>query len=230
MSLKIFLKKPPEVQGLQWTLDNFKEFAELGGLIHLSSKHKDCLEFMDTDGDWHQVKPGEWIVRDEDSALWSHTHDTMTKRYDQIKLTTIEGAHPFFIKTVDGYHMAEGQKFKAGDSIYVQGYIGVYKDGTQGMILDYTPARGNFTAAYQVQLDGDDDYVNIGEQYLRLLPRFVADMKTSAGEVQVSGIDIYGYCPYCAARGKSRERRLDGNDTCENGHTYKSSEALREPK
>ena len=162
MSLKIFLKKPPEFQGLQWTLGNFKEFAQLGGLIHRSSKHDDCLEYMDRDGDWHQVKPGEWIVRDEDSALWSHTHDTMTKRYDQIKLTTIEGAHPYFIKTEN----------------------------------DYNPS-----------------------------PRTKAE-----GEVLVHGIDIYGYCPYCAARGKSRERRLDGNDTCENGHTYKSSEALREPK
>lgn len=32
----------------------------------------------------------------------------------------------------------------------------------------------------------------------------------------------YGFCPVCHAPGKSRERRPDGNDTCERGHTYQS--------
>lgn len=39
----------------------------------------------------------------------------------------------------------------------------------------------------------------------------------------------YGYCPRCAAPGKTRERRPDGNDTCENGHTYKSTNARAIP-
>jgi len=38
----------------------------------------------------------------------------------------------------------------------------------------------------------------------------------------------YGYCPYCAAPGVSRERRPAGNDECEAGHTYPSSLALAE--
>lgn len=32
----------------------------------------------------------------------------------------------------------------------------------------------------------------------------------------------YGYCPICGGKGISRERRIDGNDRCENGHTYQS--------
>ncbi len=36
----------------------------------------------------------------------------------------------------------------------------------------------------------------------------------------------YGYCPVCKARGKSRERRPNGNDTCENGHIYPSKSSL----
>lgn len=36
----------------------------------------------------------------------------------------------------------------------------------------------------------------------------------------------YGLCPLCGAPGKTRERRLDGNDTCVNGHTYPSKDAL----
>ncbi len=37
----------------------------------------------------------------------------------------------------------------------------------------------------------------------------------------------YGFCPICKAPGISRERRLDGNDRCSNGHIYKSRAALK---
>jgi hypothetical protein len=32
----------------------------------------------------------------------------------------------------------------------------------------------------------------------------------------------YGYCPHCGNAGIKRERRPDGNDTCESGHVYPS--------
>ena len=35
----------------------------------------------------------------------------------------------------------------------------------------------------------------------------------------------YGCCPVCGLPGVSRERRPDGNDRCENGHTYPSRDA-----
>lgn len=38
--------------------------------------------------------------------------------------------------------------------------------------------------------------------------------------------DVYGYCPACGARGKQRERRINGNDTCERGHVYPSRDAV----
>ena len=38
----------------------------------------------------------------------------------------------------------------------------------------------------------------------------------------------YGYCPICGAKGEMRERRMDGNDTCANGHNYKSSKAVQQ--
>lgn len=38
----------------------------------------------------------------------------------------------------------------------------------------------------------------------------------------------YGYCPICGAPGVGRERRMDGNDMCSNGHTYKSSLAVND--
>lgn len=37
----------------------------------------------------------------------------------------------------------------------------------------------------------------------------------------------YGYCPECGAKGISREKRPDGNDKCEAGHTYPSSKSKK---
>jgi hypothetical protein len=41
--------------------------------------------------------------------------------------------------------------------------------------------------------------------------------------------NVYGYCPRCGGLGMSRERRLNGNDRCENGHSYPSSTAVTNP-
>lgn len=40
----------------------------------------------------------------------------------------------------------------------------------------------------------------------------------------------YGYCPICGAECLRRERRLNGNDTCKNGHVYPSREAVHKPQ
>lgn len=40
---------------------------------------------------------------------------------------------------------------------------------------------------------------------------------------------MYGYCPTCGALGVQRERRQNGNDTCEQGHTYPSRSRLDVP-
>jgi len=37
---------------------------------------------------------------------------------------------------------------------------------------------------------------------------------------------MYGFCPVCYATGISRERRINGNDTCKNGHKYPSKDSL----
>lgn len=36
----------------------------------------------------------------------------------------------------------------------------------------------------------------------------------------------YGFCPICGAQGKLRERRINGDDTCVNGHKYPSAKSL----
>jgi len=40
---------------------------------------------------------------------------------------------------------------------------------------------------------------------------------------------MHGYCPICGSKGVSRERRINGNDTCENGHVYPSVDSLNKP-
>src|SRR5688572_5935829 len=39
----------------------------------------------------------------------------------------------------------------------------------------------------------------------------------------------YGFCPRCASPGVRRERRPDGNDTCERGCVYPSASSTNEP-
>lgn len=39
---------------------------------------------------------------------------------------------------------------------------------------------------------------------------------------------MIGYCPMCGAEGRSREKRPEGNDVCEAGHSYPSRRALAE--
>ncbi len=41
---------------------------------------------------------------------------------------------------------------------------------------------------------------------------------------------VYGYCPKCGGKGVTRERRIDGNDTCERGCVYPSCESLMKPQ
>lgn len=38
---------------------------------------------------------------------------------------------------------------------------------------------------------------------------------------------IYGYCPKCGAEGISVERRIDGNSTCKNGHTFPRKDFIK---
>jgi hypothetical protein len=44
-----------------------------------------------------------------------------------------------------------------------------------------------------------------------------------------TGIAPIGLCPICGAPGRFRERRIHGDDICENGHHYPSVEAIQDP-
>ncbi len=53
--------------------------------------------------------------------------------------------------------------------------------------------------------------------------------KTAKRKAEVIS-SVYGRCPICNAPGIIRERRMDGNDTCKNGHKYPSKDASIEEK
>ena len=61
---------------------------------------------------------------------------------------------------------------------------------------------------------------------------FIAPAFQSGKKIKIEKKAPYGYCPVCVAPGVERQRRPNGNDTCENGHTYKSSQAVitKQPK
>jgi hypothetical protein len=48
-------------------------------------------------------------------------------------------------------------------------------------------------------------------------------------DTTIRGLALYGFCPQCGAKGKKRERRPNGDDTCENGHVYPSLKAADLP-
>jgi hypothetical protein len=53
----------------------------------------------------------------------------------------------------------------------------------------------------------------------------VPGRQLDSGGQTVSEDRGYGFCPHCGAPGSLRERRPNGNDHCENGHTYPSNDA-----
>ncbi len=52
------------------------------------------------------------------------------------------------------------------------------------------------------------------------------NMNKEVNEVTETTANLYGFCPVCYAPGFMRERRLNGDDKCKNGHWYPSKDAL----
>ena len=64
-------------------------------------------------------------------------------------------------------------------------------------------------------------------KYLKPTGDLMADLREALAEqAEQEQYPTYGFCPICGSRGILRERRIDGNDTCANGHSYASNLAL----
>jgi len=86
---------------------------------------------------------------------------------------------------------------------------------------------------------------NMGFDELEILKRFtllLLDLKDEAFQEKLdaasrapspllipdqSSLSVYGYCPICGSKGILRERRMDGDDKCANGHKYPSKDATK---
>lgn len=75
------------------------------------------------------------------------------------------------------------------------------------------------------------EYSTTEKRYIRRKsPLYSVDLET--GESKLVGeekVSLLGYCPNCGAKGFSRERRPDGNDTCERGCVYPSRTRVEQP-
>jgi hypothetical protein len=51
--------------------------------------------------------------------------------------------------------------------------------------------------------------------------------KTIANLLNPQNKNVYGFCPICGSPGKTRERRMNGDDICEKGHKYPSKDSVQ---
>lgn len=99
----------------------------------------------------------------------------------------------------------------------------------KGITLDYTLLKGKISEADAVTL------VNVSNAHLRTVARdALTHLDALSNVVAQKNIPAqlgspYGYCPICNAPGEIRERRIDGNDKCKNGHCYPSRDAKTIP-
>lgn len=95
-------------------------------------------------------------------------------------------------------------------------------------IKDKKEKYGRYLAV--VQVVGEEGTLNdwlIAQGYAERYMASGADAAPRA--ILKNKMSPYGYCPQCRAPGWQRERRPNGNDVCENGHSYPSSSAVMTP-
>lgn len=104
---------------------------------------------------------------------------------------------------------------------------GYLKQSTENIANVYAKRSGRRVDTF-LNLMSDDTQLNAQQALEHKLIDSIVPLKKpgSVQNVAGDGEAAYGYCPQCGAKGIERERRKDGNDKCENGHSYPSSECL----
>lgn len=127
-----------------------------------------------------------------------------------------------------------GVPYKATTRDYVPDHVAILPTGQAacgliagcGIFVNSLPTLQDGDAWEAVKIDGEEGYKIKG-------PTADAMLKDIADAVANDEAAPYGYCPQCGAKGLIRERRMDGNTRCENGHVYPSKDAVTnkpEPK
>lgn len=85
--IKTFVKKPIEVQAVQWTGYNFDEIMDFVGIDSLnllgSFKNPD-LVINTLEGDYHALV-GDWIIRGINGEYYPCKPDIFEKTYEEVK-------------------------------------------------------------------------------------------------------------------------------------------------
>lgn len=85
----------------------------------------------------------------------------------------------------------------------------------------------NSSKSYMWELENREGLEPSGSKVFLIAKALDVDMESFYQQYVVS---LYGYCPLCGVAGTHRERRINGRDTCGNGHVYPSSKANLEPQ
>lgn len=81
--IRTFVKKPVEVQAIQWTGDNYEEIQEFVGKDGCV-RSGDTLLVYTLEGD-HHASIGDWIIRGIKGEFYPCKPDIFEKTYDEKK-------------------------------------------------------------------------------------------------------------------------------------------------
>lgn len=99
---------------------------------------------------------------------------------------------------------------------------------THGFTLDEAAKLIDSSKSYLWELENGTTEPG-GYKLMRLCTLYKVPCQYFYSDKPLEPDAVYGYCPHCGAKGVSRERRMDGNDTCGNGHCYPSNAATSYP-
>ena len=96
------------------------------------------------------------------------------------------------------------------------------------MLQEFTLNRGRAIINFSLKYCDNRQKILSSYAFHRVVESFIFRIKKDNQQL-VKKEDYnqpYGYCPICSIPGMNRERRINGNDMCFNGHIYLSRDAV----
>ena len=83
--IKTFIKKPVEIQAVQWTGDNYDEIANFAGELHVeySAEYWNKLVVHTLEGD-HYASLGDWIIRGVAGEFYPCKPSIFKQTYEEV--------------------------------------------------------------------------------------------------------------------------------------------------
>lgn len=83
--IKTFVKKPVQVQAVQWTGDNCEEIAHFVGHISFPYSFDKGSVIIETLEGNHYARKGDWIIRGVNGEYYPCKPDIFEKTYEEVK-------------------------------------------------------------------------------------------------------------------------------------------------